>query len=264
MYLVWYTSELEWALGRAHTFAITRLSIELWNLLALVACQLDTNWPCYGKKKILTFSWPWPWPERSQNRIKWSPDNNQSSHQISCISKKILTFSWPWPLTRNIPKSNQMVPGYPTKYHAIRFNTFWLMRITHIQINTRRSKHNLPHFQCEGNEGCVLNVESLWLHIQGHGLMKTFLKRHSYSEAISSRSWTEKSDSNSNHFSFRRDLLSVIFLFRLWAPCWFSIIQLIRSNFSFPPRHLWCKQHRHISRKTFLFPVTLKTMFNIL
>jgi len=75
--------QLEWALGRAHTFAYHTIGYWIMKVLALVACQLDTNLPCYGKKKILTFSWPWPWPDRSQNRIKWSPDNNQSSHQIS-------------------------------------------------------------------------------------------------------------------------------------------------------------------------------------
>jgi len=66
--------ELEWALGRAHTFAYHKIGHWIINMLALVACQMDNNWPCYGKKKILT-------------------------------------FSWPWPLTRSIPKSNQMVPG---------------------------------------------------------------------------------------------------------------------------------------------------------
>jgi len=68
--------KLEWALGRAHTFAYHKIEHWTMNILALVACQLDKNWPRYGKKKILTFSW-----------------------------------SWHWPLTRSIPKSNQMVPG---------------------------------------------------------------------------------------------------------------------------------------------------------
>jgi len=67
--------ELERALGRAHTFAYHNIGHWIMNMLALVACQLDRNWPLYGKNKILTFSWPWPWP-----------------------------------LTRSILKSNQMVP----------------------------------------------------------------------------------------------------------------------------------------------------------
>jgi len=82
-----YNSKLERALGRAHTFAYHRIGHWIMNMLALVACQLDENWPCYGKKKIVTFS-PWPWPlTRSipkYNQIV--PDNNQSSHQISCDS----------------------------------------------------------------------------------------------------------------------------------------------------------------------------------
>jgi len=28
-----------------------------------------------------------------------------------------------------------IITNHPTKFHAIRFNTFWLMRITRIQIN---------------------------------------------------------------------------------------------------------------------------------
>jgi len=66
--------KLEWALGGAHTFAYHKIGHWIMNILALVECQLDKNWPCYGKKKVLT-------------------------------------FPWPWPLTRLIPKSNQMVPG---------------------------------------------------------------------------------------------------------------------------------------------------------
>jgi len=46
----------------------------------------------------------------------------------------------------------RIITNHPTKCHAIRFNTFWLMRITRTHTNTRRSKHNLPHFQCEGND----------------------------------------------------------------------------------------------------------------
>jgi len=64
--------KLEWALGRAHTFAYHKIGHWIMNIWALVACQLDINWPSYGKKKILIFLWP---------------------------------------LTRSIPKSNQMVPG---------------------------------------------------------------------------------------------------------------------------------------------------------
>jgi len=65
--------QLEWALGRAHTFAYHKIGHCIMNVLALVACQLDKNWPRYGKKKMLT-------------------------------------FPWHWPLTRLIPKSNQTVP----------------------------------------------------------------------------------------------------------------------------------------------------------
>jgi len=68
--------KLERALGGAHTFAYHKIGHWIMNIVALVACQLDTNWPCYGKKKSLTYPWPWPWP-----------------------------------LTILIPKSNQMVPG---------------------------------------------------------------------------------------------------------------------------------------------------------
>jgi len=50
----------------------------------------------------------------------------------------------------------RIITNHPTKCHAIRFNTFCVMRVKRIQIhkyiNTRRSKHNLTHFQCEGNE----------------------------------------------------------------------------------------------------------------
>jgi len=44
----------------------------------------------------------------------------------------------------------RIITNHPTKFHAIRFNTFWVMRITHThthtnpQKNTQRSKHNLP------------------------------------------------------------------------------------------------------------------------
>jgi len=69
-------NQLERALGRAHNFAYHKIGHWIMNMLALVECQLDRNWPCYGKKKIFTFPWPWPWP-----------------------------------LTRLITKSNQMVPG---------------------------------------------------------------------------------------------------------------------------------------------------------
>jgi len=65
-----------------------------------------------------------------------------------------LTFD---PIDPKIESNGPRIINHPTKFHAIRFNTFWLMRITHkharIQINTQRSKHYLPHFQCEGNEG---------------------------------------------------------------------------------------------------------------
>jgi len=48
----------------------------------------------------------------------------------------------------------RIITNHPTKFHAIRFKTVCVMRGTRIQINkwinTRRSKHNLPHFQCEG------------------------------------------------------------------------------------------------------------------
>jgi len=75
----WHKTELRSQLKRRKHFSTrtgTRQSAYLrisqdW---ALVACQLDKNGPCYGKKKI------------------W-------------------TFPWPWPLTRLIPKSNQTVPG---------------------------------------------------------------------------------------------------------------------------------------------------------
>jgi len=71
--ICWKPYKLERALGRAHTFAYHKIGHWIMNILALVVCQLDRNWPRYGKKKIFTFSWPWPW-------------------------------------TRLIPKSNQMVP----------------------------------------------------------------------------------------------------------------------------------------------------------
>jgi len=69
--------KLERALGRAHTFA----AATFWH-------ELHANWIKINRaiKKI----WPFHdldldlWPDGSQNRIKWSPDNNQSSHQISC------------------------------------------------------------------------------------------------------------------------------------------------------------------------------------
>jgi len=78
-----------------------------------ISCQLDKNWPRYGKKKILTYPWPWPWPDWSQNLIKWSPDNNQSSHQIPCDSRRLWPFSWPWPLTFDPidPKIESNGPG---------------------------------------------------------------------------------------------------------------------------------------------------------
>jgi len=44
----------------------------------------------------------------------------------------------------------RIINNHPTEFHAIRFNTFWVMRVTRIQI----------HFECEGNYG---NLSILYL-----------------------------------------------------------------------------------------------------
>ena len=87
------------------------------HILALVSCRSDKNWPRYGRKSVLTFSWPWPWP-----------------------------------LTRSLPKSNRLIlrscqinPPNFMKFRLVLFELFdtHTHRQTHKQINTRGSKHYL-------------------------------------------------------------------------------------------------------------------------
>jgi len=64
---------------------ITRLGNELWTFWH----YLHVNWIQIDRAMVKRF-WPFHdldlWPDWSQNVVKWSPDNNQSSHQISCDS----------------------------------------------------------------------------------------------------------------------------------------------------------------------------------
>jgi len=77
--------KLEWALGRVHTFAYHKIGHWIMNILALVA-----NWIKIDRAMVKRIFWPFHdldlWPDWSQNLIKCSPDNNPSSHQISCDS----------------------------------------------------------------------------------------------------------------------------------------------------------------------------------
>jgi len=70
-------NKLEWALSRAHSFVHHKIGHWIMNILALVACQLDKIDRTMVKRRFWPFLDLDLWPDRSQNLIKWSPDNNQ-------------------------------------------------------------------------------------------------------------------------------------------------------------------------------------------